>query len=368
MNPLRKCISLQSDNHPRHEHENDYLKQDVNQVEINRNFVRESGAKWVKLWVYWHTVQPAPTANPADAFAAWDAMNADPNGVTRGLEEQIKAANQDGLGVIVTCDRWAPWANPNGTPTTMPTDRSTSGPWAWFIWWLILRFNGQPGQPFVHAIEIMNEPNLGKVCTDTTLGCGVTQMILTADAVANAARSQGRYVPTLLAPALADTPGAPQFARDVLGVLDLGWSATGPMYWSHHNYRDTKNFSTEVLNEIHQALGEFRWTGRGDKRRIWITEGGCEVDWILGNGSAGTYTPPGSLTSNDYAGQANRINSSYYACQNHPAPWLWTTHEINDPPAGRFQSGLFNEYQFTPNRQGPRRAAADTFKAFPSVL
>src|SRR4051812_2679498 len=62
---------------------------------LNRRFFAETDCAWVRLWADWPTLQPqAGTPPELDA-----------------LSKDIAAARADGLKVMLTAYRFAPWAN-----------------------------------------------------------------------------------------------------------------------------------------------------------------------------------------------------------------------------------------------------------------
>src|SRR3954452_18407515 len=183
--PLPKSISmsgpqpLRQDNHP-----NDYRSWG------NRQYFRDSGTRWVKLWVSWYDLQQGYAARSRDN--SWSNLDTAPAGARylRRLDGQIKAANDDGLGVIVTVYQAYPtWAtgatgpdplSSKGADRKLPLDLSANGPWAWFISHISARYNGSynatgphkpgkketsaayygnPDRARADAIEIVNEPN-----------------------------------------------------------------------------------------------------------------------------------------------------------------------------------------------------------------
>jgi hypothetical protein len=390
MNPLRKCISLQTENDPDHLAVNGLLKRDISGTLCNYNFINQSEVTWIKLWVYWDALQPFA---PPNRDASWAALNLDFDDHLTSLDEQIQAANLLGKHVILTCERWAPWANDNPDlglrPFTVPSDRSTTGPWAWFITYLLLRYTGhtnpvgphapavgedpvaaQQGNPKnarVHALEIVNEPNQGsrhKVSpteNGLTMECALANMIPTADALAHfLATTSFPDVAFLLAPATADIPGT-VFTEDLLSLLNVGgFRAAHKLLWSHHNYRDTRLSNTERLDTVYSLLGQYPWTGRPDRRQIWLTEGGCEIDSYKGEGTP--YTPPGELDQGAAIAQALLVGANWESMKAHPGVYLWTQHQVNDAASNRFQAGLFNDFIDPPAQQGTIRPVGIYFR------
>src|SRR3954452_2803487 len=145
--PLPKAISmsgpqpLREDNHP-----NDY------RYWGNRQYFRDSHTGWVKLWVSWYDLQQGYVATTRDG--SWNNLTGSATGSAylRRLDGQIRAANDDHVGVIVTVYQAFPtWAtgatgsdplSSKGPERKLPTNLSTTGPWAWFIGYLSARYNG----------------------------------------------------------------------------------------------------------------------------------------------------------------------------------------------------------------------------------
>jgi hypothetical protein len=260
--------------------------------------------------------------------------------------------------------------------------------------YLMLRYNGQvssgpqappnqgptggnPHGAWISALEIVNEPNINKgIYGNDVIVCAVAQMITTIEALATFINAGGYRIPVLFAPALADVPRLgnrppwDSWANDILSLLrDMGFRARVPMYWTHHNYDDIKSNRFDRFERLFSLLTTYPWTGRGDKRAVWLTEGGCEIDYQLGGTSERTYSPPGSQyrQDDDQVGQAKLIQSNFDKCRNHPSPQCWTTHQIHDAVGAAFQSGVFDEWNTAANMPGAIRRAGVTFRDLPGM-
>ena len=158
------------------------------------------GASWVRLWADWPTLQPDPARPPDDPDGAGAPFLA-------ALDDQIRAANEDGIKVLLQLYRFPLWANglealgrpaqhrrrdlarvrrphrrprpgrptsPRARPgarTIRAAGRSSSrlppegvGPgsaWARFFAFVYDRWHlGRRGSgPYVHGFELVNEPN-----------------------------------------------------------------------------------------------------------------------------------------------------------------------------------------------------------------
>ena len=95
--PLRKCVSLGGPQPLRVDaHPNDYRHWG------NREYLRDaSRTNWVHLWVSWEDLQQE--FEPATWQSSWRHLNTAPFGRSylRRLDGQMRAANDDGLGVMV---------------------------------------------------------------------------------------------------------------------------------------------------------------------------------------------------------------------------------------------------------------------------
>ena len=165
----------------------------------NRETVRETRTGWVRLWADWPRLQPAQgiaiddPANPGAPFL-------------QALDEQIAVANAEGVRVLLVLYRIPPWANgtselvgqrgtdaeisfgyfdritprdwqrylergrnparyaPSRRPLEYRIPAEGFGPgtaWAAFFAFLYDRYHhGRQGSgPFVHGLELSNEPN-----------------------------------------------------------------------------------------------------------------------------------------------------------------------------------------------------------------
>ena len=145
---LRKCISLggpgplRQDGHP-----DDY------RLWGNREYIRDaSGTRWVKLWVSWYDLQQELGLPPVSRAGSWRHLNGAPGGQAwlRRLDGQVRAANDDRLGVILSIYHAYPtWASAATGPDPadparpaeqkLPIEVSPDGPWGWFVAYLIAR-------------------------------------------------------------------------------------------------------------------------------------------------------------------------------------------------------------------------------------
>jgi hypothetical protein len=244
----------------------------------NRALLADTGTGWVRLWADWPSLQPDP------ALAIDDPANP---GFARlqALDEQIRAACDDGLRVVLLAYRFPPWAN--GTEALaavrntdaeagfQPEDRMSRdgfaryvregrdparynpsrralelrippeglGPdsaWAAFFGFLVARYHlGQRASGrHVHAFELANEPNYqwwpqrmpssgpDRFGADGApiAPAAMAEMMDTAQAVSARVAHSTR----LLAPSTADSPpnarlvtGPDDFTFALLDALDL---------------------------------------------------------------------------------------------------------------------------------------------------
>jgi hypothetical protein len=365
--PMRKCISLggpgplRSDDSP-----DDY------RLWGNREYIRESGTTWVKVWLSWSDLQGQLGAAPATKDQSWDQLSTAPNGQAwiRRLDRQLAAINSDGLGSIVTLfqavPRWAGGATgPDPVTRTkppeqkIPTNLSPDGPWAWFVGFLCHRYSKDspqnPDGAFVDALEICNEPNL-LWWPQEGVGRVVATMIRTATEVS------GWNGPAILAPGTSDFPDRNQinerglvatdwrsFSRDVLdGLRDF--RPQSPVHWSHHNFNDVKRVhEPSRAEQVINLLAQYGWIER--VQPLWLTEGGYNLR-------------PDPASPRRQARQATLIEQNFLRMQRTGDVFMWTQHTITDKPGNEFKSGLRDD--FAEGRgPGATRPAWDTWRKLP---
>jgi hypothetical protein len=378
--PLPKAISmsgpqpLREDSHP-----NDY------RAWGNRQFFKVSHTGWVKLWVSWYDLQQAYPQTTRDSSWANLTSSSTGSAFLRRLDGQIRAANDDQVGVIVTVYQAFPaWAtgavgsdplSSKGPERRLPTNLTTTGPWAWFIAYLSARYNGaynatgphkpakrettaawygNPSRARMDALEIVNEPNTLYWPMDDIVGATAT-MIRSATSLSALWGKQ-----TILVPATSDSPdpGAAKpgvsmdwqaFTSQLLDRL-AGWRPSVPVYWSAHNYKDLKYedpAATSRAKRTVDLLYAKNWKTGGD-RNLWLTEGGYD----LGTSSA----DPAARDA-----QAAKIAKNYAAMKTIPEVVVWTQHGINDIATNNFKSGLRDDFDYSLPGTGSARPAWSTW-------
>ncbi len=287
----------------------------------NRRHLRETGTTWVRLWADWPSLQPDP------AIAIDDLANP---GAFRlqGLDEQIAAACEDGLQVLLMPYRFPVWANGTAELAAVRNtdaeaafdapDRMSAATWrryeaagrdprrynpsrralefripdegvgdgtAWagFLEFLYARYHPQTGVPgrMVHGLELVNEPNFqlwpqrGPAPGEDPFATGPltvqhTMAQFMAGAQAVAAR-QGD-VTMIFAPSTADsevlgrtvTPFL-EFSAALLDALDaLGYVPSPQEAWAHHNYTDLERRLEDTGTQKLRAILKDRWLGYVD--------------------------------------------------------------------------------------------------------
>jgi hypothetical protein len=380
---MQKCISLggpgplRSDNDP-----DDY------RLWGNREYLRASHTKWVKLWVSWMELQQELGVAPQNLERSWQHLGSAPGGQSwlRRLDAQVRAANDDDVRVIVTLYHAYPtWSSgatgPDPADRTkppeqhLPGDLSPSGPWAWFIAYLCARYRkgadrnsagprragdvGNPDGAVIDALEIVNEPNL-LLWPARAVPRAVARMIDTADLVSH--RIGG---PVILAPGTSDFPD--QDHEDSGGTSALGWYSftgetllalrgfrpRGAVYWSQHNFNDVKRIVSPSRAE--QVLGILKLQPWVSKRApLWLTEGGYNIE---GAGGA-----QGAIEAKQL--QAKLIADNFNRMRRVRGIHLWTQHTITDKAGNDFKSGLRDD--FIPGQgAGAPRPAWQTWKELP---
>jgi hypothetical protein len=313
----------------------------------NREYIRDSRTDVIRMQVSWRFLQPEAAA---DRAASWAQLERDHGReALRRLDRQIAAANRDGVRVILglyhSYPEWASGAVPGslepvtGKPADakLPLDLSPEGPWSWFVEYLCERYGG-PARPHIWGLEICNEPNL--LCWPQA---GVADAVVAM--AASAARAvRGRPYPAfLLLPGTSDFPDAdvieqgvtgatgwPGFTASVLsGLRGLDTGGAAQPAWSHHNYRDTKaaDGRRDRAQQVVQMLRQSGWPG---DRRLYLTEGGVDIDRL-----GPSHCPELDLPSNGDPHAARelcqaRLIREGFAAMSSPDIALWTQYKLND--------------------------------------
>jgi hypothetical protein len=387
---LRKCISLGGPGPLREEgHPDDY------RLWGNREYIRDaSGTSWVKLWVSWYDLQQEIGFSPANRAESWRHLQGAPGGQgwLRRLDRQVRAANEDRVGVILSVHHAHPtWASGATGPDPvdpskpaeqkLPLDVSPDSPWGWFVAYLIARYRkgssanpvgpqdafgqtgaghdplfGNPELAAIEALEICNEPNYLGWPQD-----GVVQT--TAEMIRSATLLSAAWGGTpILAPATSDFPDTTtgnsrgvtatvwsDFTQGVLAAL-AGYRPTVPLRWSHHNYRDVR-LGTSRAEQVLAMLRGAGW--RSDVAPLWLTEGGLNL-----GAHAGDPAQRGV--------QAASIDRSFRRTMQLSDVYLWTQHTISDKAGNDFKSGLRDDFDAS-RGPGPERPSWSTWRDLPGA-
>ncbi len=340
----------------------------------NRELLRETGTTWVKFWVSWQALQQG--YEPRSRDDAWFDLNMAPGGQAWlwRLDRQVRAAKDDGLGVLLSLYHAYPtWANgtaagagmQSGRPAVqrVPDDLSPDGPWGWFVEYLCARYNGSvnpvgPHRPYpgertsereaasgnplgarVDALEVCSEPNV-LLWPQEALPAAVATMVRSGSAL-----SERHGGPVILAPSTLDSPDPgddrPRLTdwRTFTGRLlaELGdFRPARPVGWSHHNYRDIKRGASAADSRVQAILDilvEARWPGWDG--RLWLTEGGFNLF-------------PDQERPAAQREQAASIGRNFEEMRRLPAVFMWTQHLINDETGSDFKSGLRADFRYGP--------------------
>jgi hypothetical protein len=368
---MGKCISLGGPGPLREDaHPDDY------RLWGNREYIEASGTKWVKFWVSWLDLQGELAAAPESLERSWEQLNGAPGGEgwLRRLDRQVRAANEDGVAVIVTLfhafPSWAggatgpdPVSSRKPAEQCVPRDLTPNGPWAWFVGHLCARYRkgaprnedgprrsggdvkaGNPEGAWIDALEICNEPNL-LFWPQEGIERAVAGMIQTAE------RTSGLLGgPAILAPGTSDFPDrdhgnarglvATNWRTFTGAVLDelRGFRPTVPVYWSHHNFQDVKH--RDVPSRAERVVDLLRSRGwLTQVRPLWLTEGGYDMF-------------PDQHQPEARARQANLIETNFERMVQAGSIYLCTQHTITDKLGNDFKSGLRDD--FVPGK-GPGR-------------
>lgn len=317
---------------------------------------------------------------------------------------QIAAANADGIAVILGIYHSYPSFSHEGNnippPRTserdtmkrfgadqqVPDNLSTDEPWGWFINYLLSRYKrgapvnspgpragsqfGNPSGAFVHALEIVNEPNI-VMYPQIGMPRKVADMMISSPKLADLAGWPGTSQ-FLLAPGLSDynpessEPDLPttidgvivrtrynEFADAVLGSLPTsGRLAATYVGWSQHNYYDVKYpFASTAspssrAQRIQQLLGTKSYQGglyQGLIDLVWLTEGGFRKTYLTTDG----------LTGEDYDTQRAKCDANYSRMLNTPGIYMWSQYIVfNREQGDTFLSGVGDGFYSEPPQPG----------------
>jgi hypothetical protein len=372
--PLKKCISLGGYGPLTNDGADDYRQFG------NGQYILDSNTRWVKLWVSWYYL--AEEYRPSSFEGSQAHLNSAPAGqrALERLDAQIKAINNDSdmlasqgrghIGVILTVYPNFPTWSSAGTydqkvddaarfgravEAKLPDDRTTNGPWGWFISHLLCRYHwNSPQNPYgarIVALEFVNEPNYMMWPQTNNSGAGMScwtaEMMTSAENLAAfwGWPATGQW---LMGPATADGPDPNDgynaqrytdwrtFTDGVLVALGSNWSPRMPFVWTHHNYRDIRLGPYEGLYRVTQVANKLSQRGwkRGTDHNVWLTEGG--------------YVTSGDYSQATLNSQATLIRSNYASMGQLPYVPMFTQHCICDSPFNSYNSGVRRKFIYGP--------------------
>jgi hypothetical protein len=341
-----------------------------------------TNTNWTRIWADWPTLQPAANTPLGVNFAP--------------LDSQIQAANAAGKYVILVARGTPTWAGsttdePTGVKTKeyrVPNDLTSTGPWAQFIKFLLLRYSGT--RMPIWCLEVCNEPNYEmwpQRLTQFTygdgalaIGCLAAAMLETAQAIHD---GLGLTLPLLLAPATSDNltdsverTSYSVFMQAMLSTLQGANFVPGPYTaWSHHNYNDVEQnrSGTPAQNpsyfclaqDARHRLQQAGWTGWNPQTgetppMVWLTEGGARWPKIQ------SYYGPGLNNQQLESWQNNLLIQAHSRLQIPPdgaGMALFMNYLFYTDP--NFDTGLL--YQHQPPPAAPQfRSAYTTWGGFPN--
>jgi len=270
------------------------------------NHFADTGTVWVKFWM--------------DLTAFFPSENSVNSALFDGLEEQLIAARNNGLAIILTLWKYPPWMNGLSGTTTgqfqqgdktaamrIPDDVSTTSIWASMITCILTAYSTGSSTPrrsgaYIDVLEICNEPN-GMYWPQSTpaglrtAGCKVGQMMQTALIISS---WFGNQATAIAGPGAVDyknegspdgmnwnTPGswadvdhtdAVKFSQDVVASFtSVGFVPGTRAVFTMHNHTDIELQRTYVAKVRELAL-RGSWAGwpyaNVNDPHLWITEGG----------------------------------------------------------------------------------------------
>jgi hypothetical protein len=368
----------------------------------NREYIRDGyppgpdgqrQTHWVKLWVDWWQLQPEIQPNPyVSRAASWNQLSDQGSRFDR-LDAQIKAANSDGVQVIITLyHRYATWANGGsagappgwGPSRRLPNNVSGNSPWDWFVGYFMARYKyhappnpsgprdgytlGNPLGAYITAIEVCNEPNDQSYAYDEVKGTTgdaaaiVANMLITAE---NASYYWGSLAPAdysiwVFGPGTSDIQNWMRdnrgdidyytFSQRVLHYLNGWWHPRVYTAWTHHNYNDikvgTKDRAVTKSSKVTKLLSDENWRGGGD-RFLWLTEGGSRLP--PNQDDSRNYSSPTDFTDAQRKDlqftQAAKVSDSFYRMQAEPGVYMFSQHGMNDGFGSTFKVQLRDDFQ-----------------------
>lgn len=371
--PLTKCISLGGPgwwNILNHGDTNDYKNPATltpggsNGVRAYFNSASLQKVPFVTFWVDWNRAQQYNDYHPVPQTADQNLNElASFNASWISLDEQIKAANDDGKAVLIRVYHQYPaWSsnypgdifnprnerNPTDVVPMGTRDRSqrfpaqtvVASPFGWFLDYVICRYKyGSPVNPagpnqgnyfgnstgaYIHGLMPCNEPNL--------TGWGRDPAEAAADMMRTASYLQAiRGTPGwVFGPDTSDLasygPTNQQeaydsFTRRVLSRLQ-GFAPSGFLGWSHHNYADcdlpltttTTDWWQTRASVVRSYLYGYAWKGANADRYVYLTEGGS------------------SPSNGDPATQNLRCSNNFKLMRAMPDVLLWTNQCVRRRP------------------------------------
>jgi hypothetical protein len=387
MDPIRKCVSLggesvlESDSDP-----HDY------RLYGNREFIIDSNTRWVKLWISWAQMQQHYTAAPTSAMDSWNRLSTDLVSARKlaRLDEIVKKINSDSamlesqgrgrIACFLTLGGNPTWAAAPATDdetyrygrnydTKWPDNRTTDGPWAWFLSYLMLRYIAPPKPPgnslgaWINGIEIINEAN-HLWWPQNLSGCCVVDLMKTAENLA-AFWGWGQTGQALFAPGTLDSPDPGYttasnrrftdywtFTDGVLAAL-ANWYPRVYVGWSHHNYRDIAQRQIGRVADVDNLLHNRNWRGGGD-RYVWLTEGGYD----MASTCVSPCQPPNYVVNpGERDKQRDLIRDNFNWMRVFTDVPMFTQHAIHDASWQDFKSAIRENFDYGTATPGAPRPA-----------
>jgi hypothetical protein len=253
----------------------------------NGRYFADTGTPWIRMWADWPSLQPQAAYGPADPRSP---------GYSRllALDAQIALANARGLKVMLMPYRFPHWVNGGRERAAAVAPRSRKAPeyllpasdpygpssaWAGFFGFLYDRYHLGGGGPAVHAVELVNEPNL-QLWPQRRIAAEVAQLLATAQAIS----ARHGHSTLLLAPSISDSDASAtrydEFVPALLAACaQIGYRPHAQQAWSHHNYTDVERRLTDTRTQAIRGLLAGRWGGLSDAAgpTVFVTEGGARL-------------------------------------------------------------------------------------------
>ncbi|WP_205699333.1 Ig-like domain-containing protein [Conexibacter sp. SYSU D00693] len=279
--------------------------------------LQSSGARWARVFLFWHGVEPARGQLDDGVLAAYD-----------GIVDQVRAQGKRLVLVVTGAPAWASGADDVITPPRDPDD------YASFIGRLAARWKGK-----VDAFEVWNEQDEGRFWKGGPDPAGYTRLLRGAHAAVKRADPSATVV---LGGMVGNDYGflekvyaaGGKGAFDAVGVhTDTACNRTAPDQYYREADGRIGRFSFLGYREVKKVM-----LAQGDDKPIWMTELGWSSTSARCDVGAGAGTVAGGVPAQQ---QADFLRLAYNCLAQDDAVqvgiWFSLSDDTQaDTPEGRF--------------------------------